>query len=90
MISPSSGFSFVDRTRDLRLSAFMPGDIIITCDDALFSSCRSFYYTGKSVVGVFGCSGAPEERSGEAAEKFVESLFGRFVFAVLRPSLTMD
>ena len=90
VISPSSGFSFVDRTRDLRLSALMPGDIIITCDDALFSSCRSFYYSGKTVVGVFGRNGVPEERSGEAAERFVESLFGCYVFAVLRPSLTMD
>ena len=57
---------------------------------ALFTSCRSFFYTGKSVIGVFERSGKPEERSGEAAERFVESLFGCYVFAVLRPSLTMD
>lgn len=90
VISPASGYSFTDRTRDLRLSALMPGDVIITSDNALFNCCRSFYYTGKSVVGVFGCSGEPEERSGEAAERFVESLFGCYIFAVLRPSLTMD
>ena len=68
----------------------MPGDIIITSEDALFTSCRGFFYTGKSVIGMFERSGKPEERSGEAAERFVESLFGCYVFAVLRPSLTMD
>ena len=90
VISPFSGSSFIDRTRDLRLSALMPGDIIITSEDALFTSCRGFFYTGKSVIGMFERSGKPEERSGEAAEQFVESLFGCYVFAVLRPSLTMD
>ena len=90
VVSPSSGFSFIDRTRDLRLSALMPGDIIITCGDALFSSCRSFCYTGKSVIGVFECGGKAEERSDEAAERFIESLFGCYAFVVLRPSLTMN
>ena len=90
VISPASGFSFADRTRDLRLSAVMPGDIIVTCDDAMFTSCRSYYCTGTSVVGVFAHDGRAEERSGEAAERFIESLFGSFAFAVLRPSLTMD
>ena len=90
VISPFSGSSFIDRTRDLRLSALMPGDIIITSEDALFTSCRGFFYTGKSVIGMFERGGKPEERSGEAAERFVESLFGCYVFAVLRPSLTMD
>ncbi|MBO7422019.1 MAG: C40 family peptidase [Oscillospiraceae bacterium] len=90
VISPLSGFSWIDRTRDLRLSALMPGDIIITSDDALFNSCKSFCYTGKSLTGVFGSSGKPEERTGEAEEQFIDSLFGSFVFAVLRPSLTMN
>ena len=90
VISPSSGYSWIDRTRDLRLSALMPGDIIITGDDALFTSCKSFFYTGESVMGVFSCGGKPEERAGEAAERFIESLFGCYAFAVLRPSLTMD
>ena len=89
VLSPSSGFSFTDRTRDLRLSALMPGDLVVLCDDALFCSCRSFYFTGKSLVGVFKPGGRSETRSGDAAERFVESLFGHFVFAVLRPSLTM-
>ena len=90
VISPSSGFSFTDRTRDLRLSALMSGDIIITSDDALFTTCRSFCYTGKYITGVFGNSVYPEKRSGEAAERFIESLFGYYVFAVLRPSLTIE
>lgn len=90
VVSPSAGSSFIDRTRDLRLSALMPGDIILVCDDALFTSCRSYCFTGKSVTGVFGSERKPEEQSGEAAERFVESLFGCFAFAVLRPSLTME
>ena len=90
VISPLSGGSFIDRTRDLRISAMMPGDIIITCDEALFISCRSYCYTGKSFIGVFEDGGRSEERSDEAAERFVESLFGCFAFAVLRPSLTME
>ena len=90
VVSPESGSAFLDRTRDLRISALMTGDILIISDDALFTSCRSFYYTGKSVIGIFECGGRAEERSGEAAERFIESLFGSYAFAVLRPSLTMD
>ena len=90
VVSPASGSTATDRTRDLRLSALMPGDIIITADDALFRSCRSFCYTGQAVTGVFEPGGEAEARSGEAAEHFIGSLFGSFVFAVLRPSLTMD
>ena len=90
VISPASGSSFIDRTRDLRFSALMPGDIIITGEDALFTGCRSFFCTGESVAGVFEAGGQPEERSGEEAERFIESLFGCYVFAVLRPSLTIE
>ena len=90
VISPSAGSSFIDRTRDLRLSALMPGDLIVTSDDALFSSCRSFCFTGEAVVGIFQDGAKPEARSGEDAERFVESLFGCFSFVVLRPSLTIE
>ena len=90
VISPSAAYSYVERTRDLRINAFMPGDIILTCDDALLKDCRCCCFTGSSFIGEFKPGCGIEERSEASAERFVESLFGRFVFVVLRPSITCN
>lgn len=68
------------RTRDL-----MPGDLILCSDDAFGKKTYSCFFDGEELHGRFEADGAPGTLSGEALDAFVDSLFGRAVFLVLRP-----
>ena len=62
-----------------------PGDLILCSDDGFGEkSCTSFF-DGEALHGIFEAGEAPRTLSGEAADAFIDSLFGRFAFVVLRP-----
>lgn len=61
------------------------GDLILAADDALFEKAYGCFYDGKTLTGSFEYGEAERTISGEEMDVFIDSLFGRFVFAVLRP-----
>ena len=67
---------------------FIPGDIIVVADDALANRAYTSVYTAEAIFGEFEADGKFSALSGKAAREFIDSLMGRFAFAVLRPSLT--
>ena len=66
------------------------GDIILCCDDAKMRETYACLWTGDGVAGSFDAGEAPRFLHGEFADLFLESLFGRFCFVVLRPILTEE
>ena len=64
-----------------------PGDIIIICDDPYGLVTYSCYYTGDSLIGKFEANGSTSTITGDAIDKFADSLLGRFSFVVIRPAL---
>ena len=60
--------------------------MILCADDALFTRTYAAVWTGKKLVGCFEYGAVASERSGKEADRWIDTLFGRFCFAVLRPS----
>lgn len=68
-------------------SCLEPGDMILCADDALLEKCYGVFWDGEELSGSFDYSEMPTFRKGEEADRWIDSLFGRFCFAVIRPSL---
>lgn len=81
VITPEMAFDGDIRTRYISESDLMPGDIILTADNALFTDTKAFFYDGEALCG------NGEKLTDEAKTEFIDSLLGRFVFVVLRPFL---
>lgn len=67
----------------------MAGDVILISDDALGKKLYSCFYDGESLYGKFEADEETFEISGEKLDQFIDSLFGRFCFIVLRQSLAL-
>ena len=75
------------RCMKIRSRDIMAGDVVLCCDDAHGESLYSCFCTGDSLVGKFEHAEEAKTVTGEELTAFVDSLFGRFCFAVLRPCL---
>ena len=73
------------RTTEIRTADLLEGDIILCANDVFGAQTHALYYTGSSLIGAPEQGLASTELTGEAMEKFINSLFGRFVWVVLRP-----
>ena len=62
-----------------------PGDLILCSDDGFCEKSYTSFFDGEALHGIFEAGEAPRTLSGEAADAFIDSLFGRFAFVVLRP-----
>lgn len=67
----------------------MAGDVILCSDDALGKRLYSCFYDGEKLYGKFEAEEVTYEISGEKLDTFIDSLFGRFCFIVLRQSLAL-
>ena len=76
VVTPQVCSMFGVRTVNISADDLQPGDIICYADGANFENANECFWTGSELLGIEGDT-----------ETFIESLFGRFVFAVLRPSL---
>jgi hypothetical protein len=56
-------------------------------DDSFGDQAYSAFYDGERFIGSFEAGGQTRTMEGEELEQFVDSLFGRFAFLHLRPSL---
>jgi len=75
------------RTTEIRACDLMEGDLILCCNDAFGKQTYAMFFTGESLIGPVEAGLAPKEISGEEMNAFINSLFGRFCFIVLRPWL---
>lgn len=62
------------------------GDIIVVSDDVYGKQCYSLFYTGEALFGKTDYSAPYGAHYGEEIDEFLDSLLGRCVFLVLRPS----
>lgn len=83
----TAGYGF--RATMIDESRLRAGDILLVTDRATCTGSYGALYTGKSLKGTFEPGGAEREMDGEEMAEFLDSLYGRFAFLVLRPSLTL-
>jgi len=62
-----------------------PGDVIFCSDDPFAARACAFVYTGETLVGCPDPGTEPRPFTAEETERFLERLFGRFSFLLLRP-----
>lgn len=90
-VTRDGGFTREDRherVRMLHVGLFEPGDVVVCADDLALDRAFACVFAGDGrFYGKFEHVGAVCVKEGTDAETWVESLFGRVVFAVLRPSL---
>ncbi|MBR4142021.1 MAG: C40 family peptidase [Firmicutes bacterium] len=87
VVTPQNATGADIRTTHITKEYLQPGDLILCADDALFTRSYAVLWTGEKLSGCFEYGAVASERSGKEAERWIDTLFGRFVFAVMRPSL---
>ncbi len=87
VITPEAAHGESVRTAGIRRADLQPGDLILCGDDARLSGAYACFYTGEALVGVFGAGECMRTMMGAELDAFLETLFGRFCFALIRPYL---
>ena len=77
------------RCTHITKSDLIAGDVILISDDALGKGLYSCFYDGNSFYGKFEAEEETSIINGEKLDEFIDSLFGRFCFVVLRHSLSL-
>ncbi|MBQ2695916.1 MAG: C40 family peptidase [Clostridia bacterium] len=80
-------FAIKDGVRCYKISTrdLLPGDVLLVSDDANGKTTYSSFYTGKQLVGRFCPEESVSKLSRAETDAYVDSLFGRFSFILLRP-----
>lgn len=87
VITPELMTNETIRTRTIRFCDLCPGDIVLCSDDALFQKTYHCHVTDTGLTGLFSHDGAYGTVTGEAADRFIDTLPGRFCYIVLRPGM---
>lgn len=74
------------RTTHILPRDLLPGDVVLCLEDGFGDVAYSAFYDGERLVGCFGPDGRTRAIHGEELERFIDSLFGRFAFLLIRPS----
>jgi len=85
VITPEMAYSESIRTTQLSLRDLEPGDVIWCSDDPYGTGAYACLYTGESLVGSFESNGQCRALQGEEMDRFIDTLFGRYAFLLLRP-----
>ena len=75
------------RTTEIRRCDLMAGDIILCSNDPFAKQTYALFYTGDSLIGPTEIGLGAKEMKGEEIDAFINTLFGRFCFIILRPWL---
>lgn len=75
------------RTTEIRRCDLMAGDIILCSNDPFAKQTYALFYTGDSLIGPTEVGLSAKEMKGEEIDAFINTLFGRFCFIILRPWL---
>jgi len=86
VITPEMAADSYVRTTFISANDLLPGDVVLCLEEAFGDVAYSAFFDGACLVGRFG----PEEQNrviiGEELDRFMDSLFGRFAFIILRPA----
>ena len=86
VITPEMAAGSYVRTTFISTKDLLPGDVLLCLEDAFGDMAYSAFFDGEKMVGVFEPEGQTRSISGEELDRFIDSLFGRFAFLLLRPS----
>ena len=89
VVTPEVGGNPFLRTIQLRMEDLQPGDILLAGDDHTNHRIYEAVYTGDGFLGSYEPGQMPASLTGIAAAEYLDSLPGRFAYAILRPSLTL-
>jgi hypothetical protein len=88
VITPEMGsIPMGPRTTYISRTDLLPGDVILCLDDGFGLSANSCFYDGESLTGSFAAGEACRTLRDDELDDFIDSLFGRYAFLLLRPSL---
>ena len=90
VVTPDVGGDPFLRTTQLRMDDLQPGDILFVIDDYTNFHMYEAMYTGEGFLGSFAPGQSPALLTGDEAAAYLDSLPGRFAYAILRPSLTLQ
>lgn len=85
VITPEMGSSHGMRITHITKNDLLPGDLLICMDDDFGKATYSCFYDGTQLLGRFSVEDKNRIICGEELERFIDSLFGRFAFLLLRP-----
>ena len=87
VITPEMGSQPVGhRMVHITKNDLQPGDVLLILDDGFGVSSASFFWNGESLVGSFGETGAVTAVTGAELDAFIDSLFAKYAFLLLRPA----
>lgn len=87
VITPEMGSCDGIRCTHIRKCDLVKGDIIVCSDNAYGTEAYSCFYDGEAFFGRFEANEQNQTIKGAELERFIDSLFGRFCFILLRPQL---
>ncbi len=74
------------RTTHILPRDLLPGDVVLCLEDGFGDVAYSAFFDGERLVGRFEAGGETRSVEGNELERFMDSLFGRFAFLLLRPA----
>ena len=86
VITPEMAAGQYVRTTFISAKDLLPGDVLLCLEDSFGDVAYSAFYDGERLVGVFERDGKTRAITGEELNIFMDSLFGRFAFLLLRPA----
>ncbi len=86
VITPEMAAGQYVRTTFISTKDLLPGDVLLCLEDAFGDTAYSAFFDGEKLIGCFDASGETREISGQELDTFMDSLFGRFAFLLLRPA----
>lgn len=85
VITPEMGSADGMRATLIRRRDLMPGDVVLCWEDSFGNQGCSAYYDGNALIGRFEAGEETKIFTGEQIDAFLDTLFGRFAFLILRP-----
>ena len=86
VITPEMAAGSYVRTTFIATEDLLPGDVLLCLEDGFGDVAYSAFFDGEKMTGVFEPEGQNRTIAGEELDRFMDSLFGRFAFLLLRPA----
>ena len=90
VVTPDVGCDPFLRTTQLRMEDLQPGDILLVSDDYTNFYIYEAMFTGDGFLGSYAPGQSPAHLTGAEAAAYLDSLPGRYAYAILRPSLSLQ